>query len=160
MLQIQFNQADLRRWIRATNKIQSKAKLWIEDNMQMYCAVDYYQLVHKNIMNEKYGNEYKKYKKRYATWKQKRYPYPGWWKVTHTLLNTLTVFKHGNGWVGGIPPAMKKVSKYGGAGEWGRGDIQAARPVFTPTMEEYAKDKDGWKKRGKEALDHIKTAWS
>ena len=161
MLQIQFNQADFRRWMRATDKIQAKAKLWIESNMQIYCAVDYFQLVHKNIVSEKYAGSYAPYSKKYAAWKQKRYPYPGWWKVTHALLNSLTVFKHGDGWVGGIPSGMK-AAVYGAAGEFEKvREEQPARPVFTPTMEEYAKNKkNGWEKRGREALDHIKTAWA
>jgi len=174
MIQIQFNQADLNRWMRAVDKVQNKAKLWIENEMQRRCATDYFQLVQKNIMTQKYSAGYKPYNERYAKWKYPKGTGAGidFWILGGDLVRNLQIFKHGGGWVGGIPPGIKDSGgkswlgpRFGGKGKSKKiamygAKAEALRPVFKPTMEEYADDKNGWQKRGREALNYIKGAWA
>ena len=174
MIQIQFNQADLRRWISAIYRIKRRVRGRVKEQMQMDCAIEYHQLVHKNIMSEKYA-PFTAYAGAYEKWKKKRnYKYPGWWKLNLDLVNALTIFKQGDGYVGGVPPGAMdmggksygkgrayKIAKYGWIAEWGgsfAGQKHPARAVFKPTMDEYAKD--GWEKKGEEVLDKVREAWA
>lgn len=164
MIQIQFDQADLSRWMRALRRLKIRASHRI-NKMQRDCAIEYYQLVHANIVTEKYAGGYTPYSKTYAKWKQKKgYLYPGWWKLSLNLIHALTVFKQGDGWVGGIPPGAtgergRPISIYGAAGEFKSVRLeQPARPIFEPTMQEYAKE--AWKKKGQENLSKIREAWA
>lgn len=166
MIQIQFDKTDLSRWMRALRRVKRRAHGHIKEQMQRDCATEYYQLVAANIVSEKYA-PYTAYKERYAKWKQKKgYPYPGWWKLSRNLLNALSIFKQGDGWVGGIPPGVegergRPISVYGAAGEFKSvRPEQPDRPVFEPTMEEYGKEGGEWEKRGKEALDKVGEAWA
>lgn len=175
MIQIQFNQADLTRWMSALRRVKRRVNSRIKGQMQMDCAIEYYQLVHKNIMSEKYAGSYAPYSKAYAKWKKKKdYKYPGWWKLNLDLIKALTIFKQGDGYVGGVPPGVMdtggksygkgrpyKIAKYGWIAEWGgvfAGQAHPARAVFQPTMDEYAKD--SWKKKGQEALNKVGGAWA
>jgi len=166
MIQIVFDPTDMTRYLRALYKLGVKVQIW-QNTICYRGATDYFQLVHKNIMSEKYSGAYPAYSEKYGKWKQKKgYKYPGWWKLEQNLLNALTVFKTEDGWMGGIPAGLGgsrggTIAVYGSAGEFEsfRGD-QPARPVFEPTMQEYAKDENGWKKRAKEALDAMKEAWA
>jgi len=160
MIQIQFDQADLNRILRATVKLQTKAKAWGKDIMQRKCATDYFQLVAKNIWTQKY--KFTKYTKRYGEWKARKFKLPPektYWVLYGSLVRNLQPFKHGEGWVGGIPPGIKGVKGTGDIAVYGA-KAEEKRPLFENTMNEYAKDKNGWAKRGEEALNHIKTAWS
>lgn len=174
MIQIQFNQADLIRWMSALRRVKRRAHSQIKTQMQMNCAIEYHQLVHKNIMSEKYA-PFTAYEDRYAKWKKKKgYKYPGWWKLNLDLVNALTIFKQGDGYVGGIPPGVMDsggksygegraylIAKYGWIAEWGgifAGQKHPARAVFKPSMDEYAKD--DWKKQGQKALNKVGEAWA
>jgi len=167
MIRIKFIEADLMRFMRALDKLAARVKLWGEDEMQRRCAIDYYQLVAKNIRERSYANP--QYRERYAEWKKKygRMGYPAPWKLFGDLLRSLQTFKVKDGWVGGIPAGLMDS---GGKSWLGQGDYgdpkeiamygaveESRRPIFKPTATEYANV--GWRKRGQEALEVFRRTW-
>ena len=166
MIYVKFKERDLRRWLRALNKVRSRVKLWGCDEMQRRCAVDYYQLVVENIMRRKhpippYSEEYRKWKRKYG-----RMGYPSPWRLFGDLIRSLSAFRYANGWMGGVPPGLKDTGGKLGAGGILSGPTEivkygsieeARRPLFEPTMKQYAAS--GWRLRGKETLQVIRKAW-
>ena len=168
MIQIQLYQKELTRWLNALAKVETSAPVWIEDRIQNKMAIDYYQLLTKNILSGKYAGSWT-YGKEYGPWKIKNRPGP-FWKLTGDLMKSLTTWKDGKGYRSGIPagktggmgwslkgPHKRSIGMYGWYGEYGRKG-QPARPLFKPTMDEYAAS--GHKKRGAEALKGIGRHWS
>ena len=168
MIRIEFDKAQLNRWLSALAKVETSAKLWVEDRIQNKMAIDYYQLVVKNIVSQKF--RWTVYSTDYRDWKAKsNYPGKGFWQLTKDLMGSLTTWKDGEGYRAGIPSGAmggaswspkspkRSISMYGWYGEYGR-KKQPARPLFEPTMDEYAAD--GHPKRGEEALVGIGRHWS
>ena len=185
MITIRIKDSDLKRYLNALNKLRTTVETFGKDEMQRRCAVDYYQLVVKNILNT--TSPQPSYRGRYGDWKKKYgwmgYPSPG--RLRGDLIKNMTAFKDsGNGWWGGIVRGTmdqggkswfgkgskgpgggsRDIGKYGWVMEKG-GDYSAqgggrhpGRPVFEPTAKEYARE--GWGKRGQEALNELKKAWS
>ncbi len=169
MIQIQLNQKELTRWLNALNNVEKAAKLWTEDLMQRKMAIDYYQLVAKNIVSGKYASGWT-YSDAYGPWKASKYPGRPFWKLTGDLMKSLTTWKDSSGgYRSGIPSGVmggrswslkspkRSISMYGRYGEYGRKG-QPARPLFEPTRKEYAAD--GHKKRGGEILDLVGVQWA
>jgi len=179
MIQIQLNQKELTRWLNALAKVEVTSKLWIEDKIQSKMAIDYYQLLTKNILSGKYARGWT-YNERYREWKQENFPGRGFWRLKGDLLRSLTTWKDGKeGYRSGVLPGtydsggkswlgsgnrgkFKEVGMYGWimekGGDYGRGGKHPKRPQFKPTMDEYAVD--GHPKRGEEALEVIGAQWS
>ena len=173
MISIKVNQADISRIITALDRIETTVKVQVPDTMQFKCAVDYYQLVMTNI--QKRTRPQPAYSKRYRNWKYEYswQGYPSPWRLKGDLVKSLGAYKFGEGYIGGVEPGAmdsggkswdgkgklgakgdsKPIEMYGRVGEYGK----KKRPVFTPTMEEYAKD--GWQKRGDEMLKRIEADW-
>jgi len=173
MITIKFKEADLQRYMRALTKLQQSVKTFGQNEMQRRCAVDYYQLLVKNIMKKMTPKP--SYNPRYARWKMKYswMGFPSPWRLRGDLVSSLSAFKapDGNGYIGGVPiGAMDQGGKsWFGKGSKGPsggsksiamyGSIEEARrPVFGPTSSEYAGT--GWSKRGQEALNELRKAWA
>jgi len=180
MITVQVKESDLKRYLNALEKLRGKVQTFGMDEMQRRCAVDYYQLVVKNIMSKMSARP--AYSPRYRTWKYEYgwmgYPAPG--RLRGDLIKNMAAFKDAkNGWWGGIPRGTmdsggkswfgkgskgpkggpRSISLYGWVYEKGRKDgKQPPRPVFEPSANEYVRE--GWQKRGQEALDEIKKAWA
>ena len=170
MISIKVNQADVTRIVTALKRIETTVKVQVPDTMQFKCATDYYQLVMENIMKRSSPNP--AYSERYGGWKKKYgwQGYPSPWKLRGDLVKSLGSYRLGDGYLGGVQPgAMDSGGKsWHGKGKAGpKGNSKSIemygrveekrRPVFTPTMEEYAKD--GWQKRGDEMLKRIEADW-
>ena len=185
MITIELNQRELTRWFNALMKVENTAKLQIEDRIQLRMAIDYEQLLRKNLLSGKYSGTYKGggYNERYGKWKQKYYGGIGYWRLKGDLLASLTTWKDSEGgyragvlsgtydsggksWGGGGPGnnlgQFKEVGMYGWIMEFGKkagpGGRHRKRPLFKPTMDEYADA--GHQDRGEEALDIIGAQWS
>ena len=188
MITIKFIESDFQRYMKALTKLEQKVKTFGQDEMQRRCAVDYFQLVVKNIMQMNFPRP--GYSKWYRNWKYEYgwSGYPSPWRLRGDLVSSLAAFKApgGDGYVGGVPigamdqggkswfgkgrrgpvggprpigPGSGSFKGYGWVGEHGgRGGKQPARPVFEPTMKEYAST--GWQKRAKEASTELKKAWA
>jgi len=183
MLKVEIDQGDLSRLKSACAALTSKVKTYGMDEMQRRCSVDYYQEVVGNIM--KMNRPSPAYVPRYRTWKYEYgwQGYPSPWRLRGDLVASLTSFKaaDGDGWVGGVPydkkdsggkswfgkgakgPSGKSrfiamygtVMEYGGS--WAKAGTHPARPVFEPTMKEYAET--GWEKRADEAIREFEQTW-
>jgi len=171
MITVTFDQKDLSRWLSALMKVEASARTFGLDEMQRRCAIDYYQLVVKNIFKRHFPRP--AYSKRYRSWKYEYgwMGYPSPWRLRGDLVNSLRAFKNPRGgWIGGVPfgatdsggkswfgkgrkgpvAGSKKIAMYGSVEE-------ARRPIFKPSAEEYAGA--GWKKRGLEAVAEMRKAW-
>ena len=170
------------RYKAALEKVRNSVNTFGVDEMQRRCAVDYYQLVIKNIMGK--TRPIPGYVPRYRAWKYEYgwEGYPSPWRLRGDLVKSLTAFRNtGGGWYGGVPRGasaggkswfgkgskgasgkMKSIGKYGWVmeygGSWPRAGAHPPRPVFGPSAKEYAAQ--GWRKRGAEALSRIRKAWS
>lgn len=184
MITIKFKEQDMARYLAALEKVRAAVTHFGMDEMQRRCAIDYYQLVIKNILSK--TRPQPAYVPRYRTWKYEYgWGYPSPWRLRGDLVASLTAFKNagGNGWYGGVPHGAmdsggkswfgkgskgakgfsRSIGKYGWVMEYG-GDYSASgggnhppRPVFGPSAEEYAVA--GWDKRGIEALNELKKGW-
>jgi len=173
MISVKINQADTARIMGALNRLQTTVKVQGKDTMQFKCATDYYQLVLNNI-NKRHSPR-PAYSRRYKNWKYEYgwQGYPSPWKLKGDLVQSLGSFRFGDGYLGGVQPGArdsggkswhgkgkkgqkgtyKSIEMYGRVGEYGK----KKRPVFEPTMEEYAKD--GWQKRGDEMITRMGADW-
>jgi len=171
MIKIQLVKSDVRRYLRALNRIDKVATREVTENQQMRSAIDYRHRLTTNIMTQRYAGRYASYHPQYAKWKQARTSnFPGYWVLSGRLVGSLTSMRlpHGkaSAWFGGVQPGAlgergRPIALYGSAGEFSFiRPNQPARPVFTPTMEDYAKDPSGWMKRGNETTRAVRNAWS
>lgn len=171
------------RYLAALEKVRASVNHFGMDEMQRRCAIDYYQLVVKNIMSK--GTARPAYSPRYRNWKYEYgwQGYPSPWRLRGDLVASLAAFKNagGNGWYGGVPHGAtdsggkswfgkgskgpmgpsKSIGMYGWVmeygGSWPKAGTHPPRPVFGPSAEEYTVA--GWDKRGLEALDELKKGW-
>jgi hypothetical protein len=155
------------------------------DEMQRRCATDYFMLVAKNIRQKgapspDYADAYKEWKASYG-WRGM-----GSWELKGDLLASLSAFRDlsGKGWRGSVPyGAMdtggkswhyggkgskgpqgksRSIARYAIAGEYSRPKDhrykgQPERPVFRPSMSEYAGA--GWLVRADETLALMGNTW-
>lgn len=171
------------RYLAALEKVRASVNHFGMDEMQRRCAIDYYQLVVKNIMSK--GTARPAYSPRYRNWKYEYgwQGYPSPWRLRGDLVASLAAFKNagGNGWYGGVPHGAtdsggkswfgkgskgpmgpsKSIGMYGWVmeygGSWPKAGTHPPRPIFGPSAEEYTVA--GWDKRGLEALDELKKGW-
>ena len=171
------------RYLAALEKVRASVNHFGMDEMQRRCAIDYYQLVVKNIMSK--GTARPAYSPRYRNWKYEYgwQGYPSPWRLRGDLVASLAAFKNagGNGWYGGVPHGAtdsggkswfgkgskgpmgpsKSIGMYGWVmeygGSWPKAGTHPPRPIFGPSAEEYTVA--GWDKRGLEALDELQKGW-
>lgn len=174
-----FRTQDLKRWIKAGERVYARALLHVEDVMQRRAATEYMHLLIQNIMTRKYASGYPPYHPRYAAWKEKRTNTGYFWFLRGDLLRNIQIFPFKSGrrknWMAGVPSGVmdaghkswfgggksKPIAMYGRIMEEGKppgpGGRHPKRSVFEPTMNEYAEE--GWLIRGQEALDQISLGW-
>ena len=164
---------DFIRWIRASQRVRTIAGNQLND-LPYRQALDYIDLIRKNISSDKYGATYADYNPRYASWKYNIFRSTGgFWELRGELLAALKAIKFGRGWLGGIPAGVMDsgnvswlgigdkgrsipIALYGQWMEYGRRG-QPARPLFGPTLDEYSGA--GAVKRGIESLKRIRSGW-
>jgi|FLOH01.1.fsa_nt_gi hypothetical protein len=169
-ISVKIDQADLQRLMSALDGVQSVVKIQGGDTMQWKCATDYYQLVMENML--KRNSPRPAYSKRYRNWKYEYgwMGYPSPWRLRGDLMRSLGSYRYGDGYLGGVQPGAMDS---GGKSWFGKGRLgpsgkiksiemygnveEARRPLFEPTMEEYAGA--GWLKRGDEMLGKIESRW-
>lgn len=164
---IRFSRTDLNRWLSAVKRVQAFAFNQSKE-LPLTHATDYYQLVYKNIIEQRYGASYPAYSERYAKWKSQVASTMDFWRLYDALLKNLRAFKvegeaGETAYMGGIMDTAfskgKSIAMYGRvveSGEFGAG-IKKPRPLFWPTALEYSYKP--WKERGYKSLDKIKDAW-
>jgi len=170
MISVEVNQADINRIVSSLKRIETTVKVQGMDTMQFKCATDFYQLVMLNIMKRSMPRP--AYSKRYRNWKYEYgwMGYPAPWKLRGDLVKSLGAYRLADGYIGGVEPgAMDSGGKswFGEGKAGGKGPSKPIemygrveenrRPIFGPSMNEYAKD--GWLKRGDEMLKRIEADW-
>ena len=174
-LRIVFEPNDLRRVIRAFNRVVRAVQRESRE-LPYRMAVDYVNLLTKNIMTQKFAGSYKPYNTRYANWKAQYFATTGFLVMRGSMVNALTVFRdrgYKNRWYGGLPPdagsvagsswfsppgagKAKSINMYAYLNEFG-GTKSPKRAVYVPTKKEY--EKDGFRKRVKESRNLIGRSW-
>ena len=131
------------------------------------CSIGYVQLLNRNIMST--GYPIPPYDDRYAKWKKKygRKGYPAVWQLGGDLVKNIANFRSGTGWMGGIQAGIFDSGKKSWLGKGDKGKPkqiatyaavnERIRPIFRPTMEEYAQD--AWPKQGGVALKEVEGSW-
>lgn len=157
----------------ATHKLEAKTELEATD-LPYRCAVDFQHLVINNLNSQKHMGGYAPYGEIYKDWKLRQKVGMQFWKLYSDLVQNIQAFRVEDGWMSGVVPgryASKSssmfgeakgtrkvlIAQYAGWMEFGRSG-QPARPLFTPTKEEYRVT--GFRKRGRESLNRIKWSWS
>lgn len=134
---------DVTRFRAALRNIKQEAKRELEiggGSFNRLCAIDYNQLIIKNIFGR--ATPTPPYSAKYAKWKKKHslMGYPSPWRLTGNLVRAINIFQYNKGWASGVqayiysdgrlvPP--EEIASYGSREE-------ARRPIFKPTMQEYS----------------------
>lgn len=158
---------DIRRLQSALRRLRRRI-LSLKDDMPYRSAVGYQHLLIKAITTRMFTYSLP-YNQRYKEWKQEMVGHQQFWKLYGDLLKSLTAFKVGTGWMGGVPAGAmdrggkswfgtpqrpmgkpKSIVMYGRVNE-------ARRPLFEPAALVYAQG--GWRKEGTESLLQLKRAW-
>lgn len=174
MIGIKLNQSEFKRIIRAIRKLKRRIDFWIEADggeLNRRSAISYSQLVIRNI-----GKTYAAippYITKYAKWKRlygwSGYPSP--WKLRGDLIKNIVAFRGKKNWFGGINAFVMDAGGKSWHGKGAKGPkgkpksiamygrtAEAKRPVFEPSMEEFAAD--GHQKLGDEVMVDIGRAWA
>lgn len=145
-----------------------------QDNLPYRQAVGYVNLIRENIMTQKYAASYRPYSERYYEWKYHIFgSHGGFWFLKGHLVDSLTPFKEGKGWMGGVPPGiLVEGSSWYGEGYTGRpayvgeyarymeyGRVgQPERPLFQPSLVEYREG--GAQQEAIKTLNNIASRWN
>ena len=162
MIKITINKRELRNIQTAFKNIKQEAKRQLVSgggSFNRLCAIDYNQLLLKNIFSRTtpvppYNKKYDKWKKKYSLM-----GYPAPWRLTGDLVHALGIFRHNKGWASGL-----QANTFSSGRLKGKSDISAyaraeerRRPVFKPTAIEYA---DGLRhKRINDLLNSVAARW-
>ncbi len=183
---VHFNADELGRWMRATHRLETKARQEWEDHPRR-CSLRYVMLLRRNIATQKHMGGYADYNPRYAEWKEQFGRLRGFWRLFGDLMNNLThwrtlvVTPNAKAWIGGIPGHVvdsggkswftnekksygrpKPIAMYGRVMEFGGtlprgGGTHPPRPVFDPTRVEF---RDGeFLDLGRRSLWNIARGW-
>lgn len=177
-LEIKFDQSDVRRYLRALLRVE-RAVDREKKELPYRGAVDYVNLLRRNIMTQKFAGGYAPYNPRYASWKAQYFSTTGFWVMRGRVMNELTVYRdrHPQRWIGGLPPNLppvqgsswfgppgtgkpKSINMYAYVNEYGGtygGAYHPPRPVFRPTKQEY--EREGFPKRVEETKNIIGRSW-
>ena len=156
-IQVRFVSYQYKRWMRAADKIKVFA-LIEEGNLPRKMSIEYIDEIRKNISAGRYASSYARYNERYKEWKYQIFKSSGsFWELRGELMASLRSYKEGKGWFGGIPAGVYdsgNVSWFGAGNKGRRVPIaqyahwmefgrrgQPARPLFVPTLIEYAAGK-------------------
>lgn len=162
MIKITINKRELRRIQTALKNIKLEATRQLVSgggSFNRLCAIDYNQLLIKNIFSRTtptpdYSEKYKKWKAKHSLM-----GYPAPWRLTGDLVHALGIFRHSEGWASGL-----QANTFSSGRLKGKSDISAyareeerRRPIFMPTADEYA---DGLRlKRVNELLMAVSSRW-
>ena len=162
MLKITINKGELRKIQTALKNIKQEANRQLVSGggaFNRLCAIDYNQLLIKNIFSRttptpSYSEKYNKWKKKHSLM-----GYPAPWRLTGDLVHALGIFRHGEGWASGL-----QAKTFSSGRLKGKSDISAyaqeeekRRPIFNPTADEYA---DGLRlKRVNDLLNNVAARW-
>jgi len=151
-----------KRWMRAVDGLKRIA-LSEKENLPRKMSIDYIDLIRLNIFTGKYSSTYARYSERYRKWKYMVFKSTGgFWQLRNELVMSLqskrkTSTKYIGRWFGGIPSNARdtggvswlgkgdkgrplSIALYANWMEYGRSG-QPARPLFRPTLIEYAEKK-------------------
>jgi len=178
LFSISFNPSDLKRWFTALARVERTIRFHAED-MQRRCALEYKILIAENLISNRYAMSYPRYNRRYADWKYRTlreagYAAGGYWDLTRTLVRSIGIRKvkamqyHSGITPGAMAPSTSWFSDTFGTGRSVEVDFYAkinefggrrhpARPVFTPTMFEYASNK--WLGQALVSMRSIQSKW-
>ena len=184
-IRIIFVARDLKRWWRILSNIEPRAGAFIKNEMQRECANDYVNLLHENITSQKYAAIWasKPYHVDYRDWKNAYFGQRGFWRLKDDVLNNLTYWKAGDGWMGGIPGGImdtggkswfypadspkqyppREIAMYARMNEFGwqaqrKSKAETERPLFRPTKKEYGSSSQRLA-RGRTALRRTVAQW-
>ena len=180
VFKIEYNKHHLNRIQSAFKRVKETVKSE-RKKMPRLCALDFRDLLSRNIMTQKFAGSYAPYNPRYKLWKEQNSGYGaggGFWILSGKIVSSLTVYndKGDTRWFSGLPkkmpvdrPSWLKAGKTGKTvdinlvahvnefgGQYGS-YYHPPRPVFIPTKNEYAKS--GFLKRGKDSLKIIGRSW-
>lgn len=168
MITMRLDKTEYARVMRALNEVRRRIKFFITDNggdLNRRSSIGYKQLLVKNIMNT--TRPVPAYSVRYRSWKLKhgKFPYPAPWRLFGDLVKSISNFKSGTGWMGGVPAGVFDSggkSMFGGKGKPKLIAMYAAvnerkRPIFRPTMDEYAGSE--WPRLAGSAMRDIEGGW-
>lgn len=118
-------------------------------------SIEYVDDIRKNIFSGRFSSTYSPYNARYEYWKYNVFKsFGSFWYLRGELVSSLKSFKVPKGWMGGIPAGVMDsgnvswlgkgdrgrpvpIAEYARWMEYGRKG-QPARPLFRPTLIEYA----------------------
>jgi len=179
MLIVRFEPTQLLKWKWALVKV-GKTAVFQAENGPYFNAVEFCNLLRINISTQKYAAGYQSYNEQYLAWKSTYGKGAGrvnYWELYGDLLANIKPSKTGKGknkgWLGGVGAGIsddggkswlgtgskgkpRYIAAYGVWGEYGRRG-QAARPLFTPTSEEY--EKTGFVQQSDKSLNMILNVW-
>lgn len=167
-LTILFDPKDLQKIVSATNKI-TNVVYNASKRLPYRMAIAYAELLRRNITTGVMPT-YPPYHPKYAEYKTLMVGHLKPWQLFGDVLANITVFRHGKGFMGGIPAGKmdrggkgwygtgkpSSIAAYARANEFGQGKTPA-RPIFRPTFENFkAKDLPRFEK---ETFNEIKRWW-
>lgn len=180
-IKVEVSKNDIRRITRALERVKRSVNREREE-LPYRMAVDYVNLLRRNIMTQKFAGSYAPYNPRYAKWKEQYFATTGYWVMRGEIINNLTTYRdrgYKNRWIGGLPPSLsmvpssswfyppgaggqkpKSINMYAYVNEYGgnySGYSHPARPIFRPTKVEY--ERGNFRRRGLEALQLIGRSW-
>lgn len=178
---IRFSEPDVRKILSALTRVESRTRFQ-SNNVPRLHAVDYMNLVIRNIMTGKHTSGYKQYHPRYKAWESQYGLGHGYWKLMGDLVKNVNyrrvpVKSGAYAWFSGVPAGVMaggkswfspgqrrgKKKEIAWTGKIMEGIIKTnkqnhpARPMFKPTLEEYKGAGAG--KRGRQALVSLKRHW-
>jgi hypothetical protein len=145
---IQIDQKDLIKILSATNKV-SNVVYAASKRLPYRMAIEYAELLRKNISSGVVPT-YTPYNARYAQYKSLMVGHLKPWILFGDVLANISVFKHGDGFMGGIPAGRmdqggkgwfgtgrpSAIAAYARANEFGQGNTPE-RPIFRPTFMQF-----------------------
>lgn len=177
MISARLRLSDYHRIIRAFTRVL-KSKDREKHQLPRRCAVDYRNLLSRNIMTQKFASTYPPYNTRYAAWKAQYFASTGFHVMRGTMVSNLSVYRgrYKTHWYSGLPSGLtvpgsswfgppgkgkpKSVNMYAFVNEYGgnfNGYYHPARPVWRPTLRDY--EREGFRQRGKQSLRAIGRNW-
>jgi hypothetical protein len=143
--------------MRAIDKLKRLA-LADKDNLPRQMSIEYIDMIRKNIYAGTYSSTYSPYNERYRKWKYLVFnSRGGFWNLRTELITSLTSKKIRGGWFGGVPAGVHDSGNVSWLGKGNRGrrmliaqyaiwmeygrSGQPSRPLFGPTLIDYAAKK-------------------
>jgi hypothetical protein len=158
-IEVKFSTYDKAKILSALGVVQTYTQYSARQAAPYSLAVGYKDLLRFNILSQKHMSNYPKYHPKYKKWKTLSGG-GGFWYLFGDLVRGLSVFKTTGGFFSGIRHALKDqggkswfwepgskkgkrtpialygwVMEYGGS--WDKAGTHPARPIFTPTFDEF-----------------------